>query len=314
MNIVYIFITIFSISSLSYASWKVDCDNYCFFSEFSNNCQGVYYHKNPVDNQTKVYTTWNSQYQGCLANDISLGVSKLLKPKDFSCNCKASTSSPPSNKYSSILPSTLEKLKVLRAKVHSWTLCAPDPNTINPIDNLLPLDWTDIKSCQEERLSGGDSTHFFKVGLCKSGQGPFEDPSQCRYDGDMANTLTSHCLIGMEDSCSEIRKSQDRSTGAWYRNPYLKRFPLSPTFQPLFSRDQLQGALSYWIRKRDKVSLLKWLRFVKKMEKLLLGVQLIYIIYVHRDLPDQDLQMCLLVIGILFCQMIDALFLISLGE
>ena len=266
MKTLLIIIQVF-IFKIAIAGWKVDCGNYCFFNEFQNNCQGVFYQANPSDNQSKVYSRWNKNLKGCLANDLSENVYKLLKPQNFSCDCPSKDLSPPSNKWSPITVSTKNELRVLRAKINSWVQCAPNPDIINPVDPLEVFSVEEVRKCQSERRQWGESTTPINPGTCLSGLFPWTSPSDCNYSGDMPSEVGAFCLEGMMEYCHEIKDAQDRATGAWYRNPYLKRFPFAPVHQPFFSRDQLNGALAYWLKTRDQSSLLNWIKFVKQNGK-----------------------------------------------
>lgn len=246
------------------AGWEVDCGTHCNFSEFTHNCQGVYW-KYP-DN-ARSYSSWSDQYGGCLESNVFQINTHLIYPNQVQCNCPAATSQPPTNPSGSMTQATRQKLEVLRAQIQSWTPCAPDPD--RPVADLFkPFTFQELKSCQSLRKSGKRGV-FTLAENCFPGY--FPGLEKCLYSGDhMANTVLS-CRLGEESRCLDIKDSQDPVTGAWYRNPFHRRYPKTGALQPLFSRDAMMGMLSYIVTKRDKQALLKWLQFVAVQPKLMGG-------------------------------------------
>lgn len=250
----------FLIIQSALAGWNVDCGNYCFFNEMTNNCQGVFYQTNPNDVHTKVYSTWNKSMNGCLANSNSLGVYKLIKPNQISCSCPKQNAPAP-NKNHPLSQSTKEKLKILKSQIESWTLCGPWPLQVNPADPNEPYNENDLRLCQKERLNGGRDTFPLNANNCMPGISAFKNGT-CDYSGDYNNHMATFCLYGNYQACHIIKQAQ-ASDGSWYRNPFMKRYPLAViAHQPAFSRDQSLGSLAYWLMTKDRNSMINWLEFI----------------------------------------------------
>lgn len=252
-----------------YAAWEVDCNNHCFFNDIQPNCQGVYW-KYP--DGSKGYSSWNNNQKGCLETNQAMLTSHIISLNQIQCGCPSPKTTPPADKSTPITQATKEKLELLRAQVHAWTYCSPDP-TAKYANVLRPFTHEDIGVCQQWRKRKLPRNHL-SVSGCFTGQLPFvgeELGGGCNYMGDQLANTVSACLVGNKDSCDQIKQSQHPMSGAWFRNPYMRFHPETARFQPSFSRDQMMGMLAYISKSKDKQALLKWLRFVKSNPKVSWG-------------------------------------------
>jgi hypothetical protein len=261
-NKILIIFTFLAISfGAAAAGWVVDCNNHCFFSDIQPNCQGVYW-KGDDGPFHKIYSSWNNNLKGCLATDAEAVASFLIKPSQISCNCATPTSYPPADKSAPLTAATREKLEILRAQVHGWTPCAPDPAGTYP-DIFKPIGYKNINTCQFFRKRDLPRLYIHAEGCYNGLNGWVSDWPGCNYNGDQLAETNALCLSGDKDACDQIKDAQDPITGAWYRNSFMRRHPVTTHFQPAFSRDQMLGMLSYFIVSKDKAAATKWLQFVK---------------------------------------------------
>ncbi len=244
--------------------WNVDCGNYCSFSEFPNNCQGVFY---LYPDGTKSYSSYSTQYQACQETAPLQANTHILARNLIPCTCAPPVSSPPANPSTPMSASTRSGLEILRAQIHDWAVCSPDPGRIYP-DVYQPMSYRNVDTCRNFRKRGKRS-NFIEVGGCYTGLLGFEDTEwhECMYGGDQSANTAQNCLFGDRERCFDLKDAQDPVTGMWYRNPYDRRHPETAFPQPLFSRDALLGLLSYVVMSKDKEALRKWLVFVRNNPK-----------------------------------------------
>lgn len=257
-------ILILLISMPALAGWKVDCSNYCFFNDIQPNCQGVYWE---YPNGERGYSVWNPNQNGCLETDLYNINSHLIYPSQISCNCSASTLAAPSDRSAPMSSATRNKLELLRAQVQSWAVCGPDPAGYFP-NIFSPVSFRNSSTCQELRKKNKGRV-YNKAMSCFTGLSPSDGWPWvgCGYNYDHVAATPSLCFAKDPDGCAQIKDSQDPVSGAWYRNPYMRRHPEVGLGMPGFSRDQTMGMMSYWAVTKDKVSALKWLNFVKQNGK-----------------------------------------------
>lgn len=266
----FLIITLFSFNAFS-DQWEVDCGNHCFFNDIQPNCQGVYYkylnYQGKEGKTYKNYSSWNSNLNGCYERDEYSMQTHLIYPAQINCNCPASTNPPPADKSASMTQSMREKLELLRAQVQAWTPCSPGLD-YNAIDPFNPFTFREVKTCQYLRKNNLKRSYITVRG-CYSGLQPWSDNEwrPCSFDGDQMANTPQMCLLGNVDLCKEILDAQDPVTGFWYRNGFMRRHPETTHSQPSFSRDQMLGMLSYWVRVKNKTAILKWLNAVKSNGK-----------------------------------------------
>lgn len=262
-NFLIILTILFSLNSFA-DQWQVDCGNYCFFSEIQPNCQGVYY--NYTATNTKSYSSWSSTQNGCIENNPLTFQTHIIYPNQIPCNC-AAKAAPPS-RTTAMSSAMRDKLELLRAQVHAWTMCSPDPasNFANIFD---PFTFKETNNCQYLRKRNIGRDYLAPHG-CYTGLFPWIDRGwhTCGYLGDQLYDCGTACLSGNSDLCYNILDAQDQVTGGWYRNPFLRRHPETYTNQPQSSRDMMLGMLEYWIKSKNKTSATKWLYFVKNNPKV----------------------------------------------
>ena len=63
-----------------------------------------------------------------------------------------------------------------------------------------------------------------------------------------------------KDRCEDVRKSQDQTTGRWWRSPGLIDLPST---WATFSRDQAKGAMAYLVATKDSAAAEKWMNYVE---------------------------------------------------
>jgi hypothetical protein len=264
MLILSLLLSIFQIAPAS-AGWVINCENYCTFKEFNPNCQGIYWE---YPDGYRNYSEWSGQYAGCLEkrsmstnpNDIS---SHLITPNYVSCNCGAVTTTPPAVNQP-LSQATRDKLALLRDQMRTWTLCAPVPqDATGTFDH--PFKYEDLKTCRQFKLSGKPSTFIFPA-RCEYGQSAWND--ECNYHGDLPGAVFWMCMAGDTDRCQDIKRSQNPTTGAWYRNEHQRIDIRAGRDQALFSRDHTIGVLGYLTATQDKPSALKWLTFIRDNPKI----------------------------------------------
>ena len=265
------FLYLFCVSSLSWAQganaaapvplfgWNVDCGNHCFFSDLSNNCQGVYF---LYPDGTKSYSSWSSGYNACQEFAPLEANTHIITKNEIQCNCPAPSTTPPSPS-AALTAATRTKLELLRAQVEAWTLCTPDPMA-TVADPFTQLNFQTLNTCQYFRKHKLAHS-LMSVGGCYSGELGFLDNGwhPCNYSGDLLSDSVNNCVYGDVDRCLDIKNSQDPVSGMWYRNPNARKYPQTSTGQPLFSRDALDGLVAYINASHDKEALRKWLIFVE---------------------------------------------------
>lgn len=258
----FTFILAFIISTHTLAAtveFAPDCPNICQFSEFENACQGVRFKITTKKKSTYKYTVWNERLNACYAVTIH-GVLTADKEKiNAQCACPPSNIAPPSQNQK-LSEQTKNELLTLRQDIKSWAMCAPDPETIDPIRLTGPYSIEQMRPCTEMAQAGEKG--YIVTGNCSA-----YNKDECTYYGNTNVMAGPYCLLGDMDSCEAIKKSQDPATGAWFRNAYQKRFPDSEQGQPLFSRDELLGVMLYLAKTKDRTAALKWMRFIAKNPK-----------------------------------------------
>jgi hypothetical protein len=252
--------------SPAHAGWILNCENYCAFREFSPNCQGIYWQ---YSDGYRGYSEWSPQYNGCLekrtiTTDVSQLSSHLITPNYISCNCGTPSVYPPAQSLQPISQTTRDKLALLRDQIRTWTTCAPAPTSATPLNN--PIKFNDIKSCRQLKLEN-KVTSFFKINRCEYGLSAWNH--DCEYHGDLPGAVFWMCLAGDTDRCNDIKRAQNPTTGAWFRNDHQRLDFRAGRDQPLFSRDHTLGALGYLVATADKPAALKWLTFIRDNPKIL---------------------------------------------
>lgn len=245
--------------------WNVDCGNHCAFSEFPNNCQGVFYY---YPDGTKSYSSWSTNYNSCQEFAPLLANTHIISPSLIQCNCPTPSAYPPSNQSAGLSSTTRAQLEVLRAQVYSWTVCTPNPAATYP-NIFKAVSYKNLNTCQYFRKRNLPNNYAAVNGCYKGLQG-FDDSDgwhPCDYTGDQISNELVNCLSGDTDRCFDIKDSQDPITGQWYRTPYARRHPEASTGQPLSSRDVLMGILAYVLKNNDKEALRKFIVAIKNNPK-----------------------------------------------
>ena len=237
--------------------WNVDCGTHCNFSEFSNNCQGVYYY---YPDGTQSYSGWSSSYNACQETAVLEANTHIIAPSQIQCGCPTPTVYPPANKSAPLTSTTRAQLELLRAQVHGWAVCSPDPAGSFP-NIFAPLSYQNLNTCQYFRKHSLRND-YQPPGSCYTGLFGWNDPGVCSFSGDQLSNAVVNCLSGDNDRCRDTKDSQDPVTGMWYRGPFDRRHPETSFGQPLFSRDVLDGVMAYVAVSHDKSAFLKWLTFV----------------------------------------------------
>lgn len=255
------FLTLFLLISSAQAGWQVNCQNHCAFSEFPNNCQGVFYQ---YPDGHKSYSNYSATYRGCYETNVTVMPqidfsSHVLDRSAIQCNCPATSIRLPQESQA-MTDQTRRAITILREQIRARTLCAPKPST-RPAPGesyAIPFRHDEVRSCFPGRTTFGTYVldEYCEVGLCSSFQGG------CNYHGDAVGGMGWLCSSGDMDRCHDIADSQDPQTGAWYRNNYLRRYPGQYRGQPYFSRDMGNGVMKYLLKTRDRVRAEKWLRFI----------------------------------------------------
>ena len=78
------------------------------------------------------------------------------------------------------------------------------------------------------------------------------------YQNDMIEFAGYRCAAGEAAACDNIRKSQDRETGRWWRAPAL----IKKTKADSFSRDMFMGLMFYFGATKDRDSLDRWVGYL----------------------------------------------------
>ena len=245
--------------------WNVDCGNHCNFSEFSHNCQGVYY---LYSDGTKSYSSWSSNYAACQETGLLQANTHIISPNLVQCGCPAPVTTPPANTSAALSSTTRNQLELLRAQVQGWAVCAPDPAGNFSDIFVSPLSYKSLNTCQYFRKHRMKNVNI-SVGGCYPGLQGFLDTGwhQCTFSGDQLSNTAENCVYGDKDRCTDMKDAQDPVTGMWYRNGFTRRHPETSLGQPLFSRDALDGLVAYIAATHDKESLRKWLVFVRNNVK-----------------------------------------------
>ncbi|MBC7691699.1 MAG: hypothetical protein H7222_08000 [Methylotenera sp.] len=246
------------LEAVASVGWRVDCANFCNFSEFQHNCQGVYWDYGN-GNDDRGYSGWDSAYGACKETQTYTGTTHIIYLSQIQCGCPSTSATPPANVTAALTATTRAELELLRAQVRAYTPCAPDPaRTV--ADPFAPFKFDEVKSCQVLRKTRQRGA-FIQIEHCSPGLQTGD--TECTYHGDQLANTPMTCLFGETDRCTDIRDSQDPVTGAWYRNPYQRRHPETATGQPIFSRDALLGIEAYVLKYRDKPAFLRWLTFMR---------------------------------------------------
>jgi hypothetical protein len=248
------------------AGWRVDCENYCAFSEFPNNCQGVYYQY--PDNH-KSYSGYSETYRGCYENRVPDAETidfnaHVLNRSAIRCNCPAVSVSLPSE-TEPLRNETRTALTILREQMRARTTCAPSPNTRPDPANQVAVPYRYDEKAPCFQVNAPPRAYILDE-LCSPGLS-FNFYGGCQYHGDAVGGMGWICHSGEMDRCRDIAEAQDPQTGAWYRNSYLRRFPGQYRGQPYFSRDMGNGVMKYLLKTRDKPRAEKWLRFLARNPK-----------------------------------------------
>ncbi|MBI2606285.1 MAG: hypothetical protein HYW49_09420 [Deltaproteobacteria bacterium] len=243
-----------------------ECPNYCAFKEFEHNCHGIRFKETTGKTTEYLYTHWSKLQGGCAYNFPPYF--KFAHKEDIAakCDCGSDPVTPLPDRNEPLRPETAAELRVLRQKTHAWARCAPDPLTLPPpADILRPILPSDVDTCENMKAQGKEG--YLILGDCEK---PGDDG--CSYFGNTNNVAGPFCLAGDLDRCEDLRKSQDPVTGAWFRNAFQRRYPLSEQGQPLFSRDEFLGMMLYLFKTRDKVAAEKWMKFLRDNPKKKLSV------------------------------------------
>lgn len=231
-----------------------DCANYCSFQEFEDNCHGIAFKRVSNDGTKFLYT--HATDEGCTYDRLPYYHFISREEVNKACTCEGIQKAPAlPDKESAMSEDTAKKLVELQNTIKKWAICAPDPLTIQPKDELHPFKAEDTESCQAMKEKGKQG--YLYLGGCS-----VEHPEYCTYYGNTNNYSGPLCFAGDMDRCEEVRKSQDPETGAWYRNAFQRRFPESERGQPLFSRDEFIGVMLYLLKTNDKTAAEKWMRFI----------------------------------------------------
>jgi len=232
-----------------------DCANHCAFREFPDNCHGIAFKSSRNGENDILYTSFLKPLNACFyARPPYYKTIKMGEVKQV-CNCDHLPVLPTlPDPDAPMTEQTRNELIALKERIEEWAPCATDPMRITPVNEDGKFSITDQGVCKN--MKNG----YIVLGGCEQGM----DPSFCVFYGNTNNIAGPYCLAGDLDRCKDVALAQDPTTGAWYRNAYQRRDPLSERGQPLFSRDEFLGVMLYLAKTKDKDSAMKWMQFIEK--------------------------------------------------
>jgi hypothetical protein len=253
-----------------------DCSNHCTFRDFENNCHGIAFKTNRKGEADIHYTAYSRILDSCyIARPPYFKTIKMSEVRK-ACPCNDLPAIPRLPAFNTPMSeNSRNELVALKEQISNWAPCATDPMKINPVSEDGRFSPADQGVCKN--MSNG----YLVLGGCEPGM----NSRFCVFYGNTNNVAAPYCLAGDLDRCKDIALAQDPKTGAWYRNAYQRRDPLSERGQPLFSRDEFLGIMIYLAKTKDQESARKWMQFVERNPKK-------YMTGLKRDLKFKVYNIC----------------------
>ncbi len=255
--IVFTFTALVSNAKTTYELYA-DCANHCAFRDFKDNCHGIAFRSNRNDEVDTHYTAYSKILDSCFIARHPFYRSIKMSDVQQTCRCESLPVLPALPDYDAPMSEqTRNELIALKEQISEWAPCATDPLKINPVSEDGRFSPSDQGVCKN--MKNG----YIVLGGCEPGM----DTRYCVFYGNTNNVAAPYCMAGDLDRCKDVALAQDPSTGAWYRNAYQRRDPLSERGQPLFSRDEFLGIIIYFAKTKDKESARRWMQFVERNPK-----------------------------------------------